>query len=264
LGRFRSAVVSRADRLRRIASVLVRIGLFATIVAGAVAGGRLIERHVRTSKSFATQVITLEGIQRLGRDEVLREAGLGIGKKVFDVSAKTAQRNLLKHPWIATATVVRRLPGTYRVTISERQAVALLSMGDLYLVADDGTVFKPLGDGDPFDLPIITGVDRDVFTSDRDFRISIINDLVGLLDDYARVGLLRREKIAEIHLQSDRGVSLYIGSDATQVRLGRAPFLGKLRRLKKVLDRLEKKQSRAYYVYLDNVRRPDRVTVKLR
>lgn len=260
----RTAISSRTDRLRRLGGVLARLLLFAIIVASAVAGGRLIERHVRTSKSFATQVITLKGTRRLGRDEVLRQAGLAIGKNVFEVSPKTAQRNLLNHPWIASAEVVRRLPGTYRVTISERQAVALLSMGDLYLVADDGTVFKPLTDGDPFDLPIITGVDRETFTSDREFRISIISDLVAMLDDYARVGLKRREKLAEIHLESDRGVSFYIGSDATHVRLGRPPYLGKLRRLKKVLDSLEKKKSRAYYVYLDNVRRPDRVTVKLR
>jgi hypothetical protein len=31
-----------------------------------------------------------------------------------------------------------------------------------------------------------------------------------------------------------------------------------------VLDRLEQKRARAAYVYLDNVRRPDRVTVRLR
>jgi cell division protein FtsQ len=250
--------------VRRIGMGLVRIGLFAVIVASAVAGGRLIERHVRTSKSFATSVITVKGSRRLGREEVLQQAGLALGKNVFEVSAKAAQRNLLNHPWIASAMVVRRLPGTYRVTISERQAVALLSLGELYLVADDGTVFKPLDDGDPFDLPIITGIDRNAFTTDRDFRISIIADLVGLLDDYARAGLLRREKLSEVHLGPNQRVSLYIGSDATEVRLGRAPFLSKLRQLHTVLDRLEKKKSRAYYVYLDNVRRPDRVTVKLR
>ncbi|MBN1652425.1 MAG: FtsQ-type POTRA domain-containing protein [Deltaproteobacteria bacterium] len=253
-----------ADRLHRIGGALARIALLAVLVAGAVAGGRLIERHVRTSKSFATKVIKLEGASRLGRDEVLRQAGLAKGKNIFEVSAESARRNLLKHPWIATASVVRRLPGSYRVSISERRAVALLSIGDLYLVADDGTVFKPLAEGDPFDLPIITGVDSDEFASDRDFRASLIADLVGLLEDYARAGLMRRERLAEIHLEPGRNVALYVGSDSTEIRLGKPPFLGKLHRLKKVLESLEKKKSRAFYVYLDNVRRPDRVTVRLR
>ena len=55
-----------------------------------------------------------------------------------------------------------------------------------------------------------------------------------------------------------------VGADATHVRLGQRPFRQKLRRLRRVLDRLQKRHDRAAYVYLDNRRRPDRVTVKLR
>jgi cell division protein FtsQ len=260
----RDKAAVKTFRLRRIGMTISRGILLVIIVAGAIAGGRLIERHVRTSKSFATKVITLEGARRLGRDEVLRQAGLVVGRNIFDVNPKDAQRDLLKHPWIASAKVERRLPGTYRVEINERQAVALLSIDDLYLVADDGTVIKSLTEGDPFDLPIITGIDSDEFTSDRDFRASILADTVGLIDEYGNDGLSLREKIAEVHVEPDHGVTLYVGSDATEVRLGKPPFEGKLRRLKTVLDSLERKKSRALYVYLDNVRRPDRVTVRLR
>ena len=34
--------------------------------------------------------------------------------------------------------------------------------------------------------------------------------------------------------------------------------------MKKVFDRLERERARAEYVYLDNEKRPDRVTVRLR
>jgi cell division protein FtsQ len=260
----RNKAMLKTVGLRRIGMLISRGVLFAVIVAGAIAGGRLIERHVRTSKSFAIKAITLDGARRLGRDEVLQQARLVMGRNVFDVSPKAAQQALLKHPWIASAKVERRLPGTYRVEISERQAVALLSIDDLYLVADDGTVFKPLTEGDPFDLPIITGIDSDEFVSDRDFRASILADAVGLIDEYGRGGLSRRDKIAEVHIEPDHGVTLYVGGDATEIRLGKPPFESKIRRLKTVLDSLERKKSRALYVYLDNVRRPDRVTVRLR
>ena len=68
----------------------------------------------------------------------------------------------------------------------------------------------------------------------------------------------------EIHFERDGTLSMYVGDDATYVRLGRAPYQAKLRRLRRVLDELGRRDARAEYVYLDNVRRPDRVTVRLR
>ena len=48
------------------------------------------------------------------------------------------------------------------------------------------------------------------------------------------------------------------------MRLGHGPFRDKLRRLRTVLDELGERGARALYVYLDNERRPDRVTVRVR
>ena len=47
-------------------------------------------------------------------------------------------------------------------------------------------------------------------------------------------------------------------------RLGKAPFRDKLGRFRDVLARLARRRAEAAYVYLDNERRPDRVTVRLR
>ena len=67
-----------------------------------------------------------------------------------------------------------------------------------------------------------------------------------------------------MHVESNDGISLYVGADATYVRLGRGPFRKKLARLRQVVDEIASRRARAAYVYLDNVRRPDRVTVRLR
>jgi cell division protein FtsQ len=142
--------------------------------------------------------------------------------------------------------------------------VALLALDALYLVAEDGTAFKKVEDGDPVDLPVITGVDQVGSGSDRALSNSVLLSAVALLHDYREVGLFRREPIAEIHVEPDAGLSLYIGEDATHVRLGARPYRQKLRRLRGVLDRLEKRHDDPAYVYLDNQRRPDRVTVRLR
>jgi hypothetical protein len=78
------------------------------------------------------------------------------------------------------------------------------------------------------------------------------------------VGLWRREPIAEVHVEADDSLSLYVGNDTTYVRLGRAPFREKLQKIRRVFDALDARDTRAAYIYADNVRRPDRVTVRLR
>lgn len=258
------AVRALGAKLRRPAEIVLRTLIVAVVGVGAVAVGRLVERHVRTSPAFEVRAIELEGHVRTSREELLERAGLALGRNVFDVSPEEAEARLSAHPWIAEALVTRRLPGSYDIEVRERRAVALLALGEVFLVAEDGAVFKRAEDGDPIDLPVITGVERERFLRDRAFRTSILLEAVALLHDYRGAGLARREPIGELHVERDDGLSLYVGDDATYVRLGHGPFRPKLRRLRTVLDELGRRGARAEYVYLDNERRPDRVTVRVR
>ncbi len=260
MGRVRSF----GARLERPLELVGRALLVIVVGVGAVALGRLVERHVRTSPAFAVREITLEGHVRLTREDILGMAGLALEQNAFEVAPEEAQRRIAEHPWIAEAHVRRRLPGSYAIEVRERRPVALLVLGEVYLVAEDGAVFKRVEEGDPIDLPVITGVDRERFTRDRAFRTSVLLEAVALLHDYRGAGLWSREPIGELHVERDDGLSLYVGDDLTYVRLGHGPFREKLRRLRTVMDELGERGARAAYVYLDNERRPDRVTVRVR
>lgn len=232
--------------------------------AGAVATGRLVERYVRTADAFATRAVEIGGNSRLSEHDLLDAAGLALGQNIFDVSPEDAEARLLAQPWIAEAHVQRRLPGTYRVDVRERSAAALLVLDRIFLVGDDGTLFKPLEPGDPTDLPVVTGIDPERFAADAAHRQALLVNVVALMHDYRDAGLWRREPIAEIHMEPDEGLVLYVGDDAALVRVGKPPFRQKLHRLRGVLDQLGSDKARPAYVYLDNQRRPDRVTVRLR
>lgn len=249
---------------KRVGSVALRGLLVVAIAGGAVAVGRLLEAHVRRSDAFATKVLEVTGNERLDRAAVLASAKLAIGQNAFAVSPEEAERALRSNPWIVSAHVVRRLPDTYTVMIEERQAVAILALEQPYLVAGDAAVFKRWEPGDPEELAVITGVEQANFAADRVYRTSILVNAVALLHDYRDAGLWRRAPIQEIHVESDEGFTLYVGEDATTVRLHRPPFRKKLTRLRRVFDQLAAKDVEPAYVYLDNVRREDRVTVQLR
>ena len=248
----------------RMHSYVARGVIAVTAVGLLLAVAALLERHIRTSKSFAIEQIEVSGNEQLTNAQVLRAAGLAVGQNVFAVGPEQARDNLLREPWIEAADVRRRLPGRFSVEIRERHAVALLASGQLQLVSDEGTVFKPLEPNDPSDLPVISGLDPNLRTQDEQALSSSLLDSVALLHAYQDAGLARREPISEIHVDNDRGLSLYVGSDAMYVRLGKGPFRQKLERMREVLTRLAKDKARAAYVYLDNQRRQDRVVARLR
>ena len=255
---------SKLPLVRRIGYWCLQLLAAAGIALGVSAAGRLLLRHLETAPAFSTTNIEIKGATQLGPSEIQRIAGLAIGRNVFRVDAEEAAARLLAEPWIEEASVQRRLPGTYQIQIKERRALALLSAGDLYLVGEDGVAFKKLSRGDPADLPIITGLPVTVIEKDKRAAASVLLQAASLLRDYVEAGLSRREPISEVRIEPDDSLSVYVGADATFVRFGKAPYRPKLRRLREVFGQLAAQRARAQYVYLDNDRRPDRVTVRLR
>jgi cell division protein FtsQ len=262
--RMREAGARIAARAYGPARMLFRLVMAAGLVAASVAIVRFVDRYARTSPEFAIDTLTITGNERVPSDELEEAMGLAIGDNVFSRSPEEARTALESHPWIASATVRRRLPRMVEVEVRERVPALMLVLDEPYLVDEDATVFKPFEEGDPVDLPVITGVDAERFSNDRGYRTELLTSSIALVHEWQAASLARREPIAEIHVEPDEGLTLFVGDDGTEIRLGRGPYRSKLARLRRVLDELSRRQSRPLYVYLDNVRRPDRVTVRVR
>ena len=244
---------------RRLGQLVLLAGAAATTLWFA----RTLEQYVRTADAFSIRNVLVEGNQQLGDMQVRRIARLRLGANIFEVSPVEARDHLLDHPWIEEAAVRRRLPGELRIEVVERRPVALVALDHLYLVSDDGTVFKRLGVDDPVDLPVITGLESRRFYEDYTYRTAVLPRSLAVLQDYEGAGLTAREPVSEIHFESPEDIALFVGQDGMHLRLGRGQHRQKFRRLRRILSRLEEEDSRPAYVYLDNRRRPDRVTVRL-
>ncbi|MFT3921276.1 MAG: FtsQ-type POTRA domain-containing protein [Myxococcales bacterium] len=269
-------------RLKRPGIIVLRVLGGVVAVAGLWSVGRLLQHHLTNSPAFAIETIEIEGTSRVERAELLEAAGIDLGKNVFALSPEAVRTRLLAHPWLSEVSVTRKLPGRFDIKVREREPVALLLVeacapeqgqsedplcdepSSLYLVSEQGHVFKRLEGEDPVDLPVITGADRKRFGAEPEFQQGVLLEAVALLSAYRSAGLAQRLPIGEVHIENNDALSVYVGEELTLVRLGHSPFDQKLRRMKKVFDRLEHEHASAEYVYLDNERRPDRVTVRLR
>jgi cell division protein FtsQ len=264
VARTRARARAALERARRPLAVAGRVAAALVLAVGSVALARVLDRYVRTAPEFAVATLEIEGESRLTEAEITACAGIALGDNVFARSIDEVRADLSSHPWIAEATVERRLPSTFRITVRERVPAAILMLETTYLVSDEGAVFKSLEAGDPVDLPVITGVSHDRFFTERAYRTQLSTSIVGLLSEWQSAGMGRREPVGEVHVEPDESLTLFVGEDGTEVRLGVGPYRGKIDRLRRVLDELSTRRARPLYVYLDNVQRPDRVTVRVR
>lgn len=251
-------------RWDRIAAVL-RTVLGVLVVASAstaVAWGA--RQYVRTSARFFVTEMVVLGEKQRSEAELLQQAGLRKGVSVFAIDLDEARGKLLADPWISEATLARRLPGTILVQVREREAGAIVALGESYLASRDGEIFKKLDVRDPADLPVITGISPDLLADDREGVKRTIRRALDLASDFERAPLGQRAPLQEIHVAADGAVTLVVGKNALSLSLGEPPFRRKLDQAARVLREADRRGVRPDILLLDNDARPDRVVLRVR
>lgn len=251
--------------VRFLGSLLKLASGIAIVVGTATALTWGLYRYAKTTPRFAINQIPVEGSHRLTDVQVAKLGGVSLGQNVFSVDTEAIERRLLASPWIRRATVVRRLPGELRIELEERQAAAIATLADrLYLVTREGEPFKQIGEGDPFDLPVVTGVDLEQLVRDRPREIRRIGVAMEVLRHYERMPLARVHAAQEVHLGDDGSVTVTVGKEGVVLHLGHGPWKKKLLMAARVVGLTQKRGQSPGIVFLDNRAHPERVVVRMR
>ncbi|MEO8877518.1 MAG: FtsQ-type POTRA domain-containing protein [Polyangiaceae bacterium] len=249
----------------------VRGTVGAILIAGVALGVAWSARqYVLTSPRFAVTHIEVVGAKMRSNDELSYESTLAIGQNIFSIDLDLARAAVAKDPWIHDVEIARRLPGTILLSVTEREAAAIVAVtgadgaSDAFLASHDGEMFKRLEVGDPSDLIVVTGITQDAIAQDRDGVTRSILRALDLASDYSHTRLAAHSPLEEIHLGRDGTTSIVIGKNALTLTLGAPPFRKKLDQASRVLAEVEKRGGKADVVLLDNDTRPDRVVVRMR
>lgn len=240
---------------------LLKVAVALGLLAGAGAGGFQAWTWARTSPTFAVQTLEVEGAQRVPAAELLRLGRLVKGVNLFSFDARAAEREMASHPWVRLVSLTRRLPSGVHVRVEERTAVALVSLGELYLVDTDGELFKRVQASDGVDAPLVTGLDRAAFGQRPEAEKARLVQALDAIAAWGRDEALAHEPLSEVRL-SDDGLAL-VTMKGLEVRLGDGGLQKGLERLAKVKRELAARRLEAALVRLDNRVRPDWVTVQL-
>lgn len=90
---------------------------------------------------FTVNRITMSGHEETSPSDIMDAVAVEIGTPIFDVDLAELKARVEELDWVESASVVRALPDTIHVDITEREPFALWQMdGALQVVSADGTV----------------------------------------------------------------------------------------------------------------------------
>jgi cell division protein FtsQ len=235
------------------------------LVAGVSVGAAwALRRHVMTSARFALAEVNVVGNETRPTPALVAESGLAIGVNIFAADLDAARARILADPWVSEASLVRRLPRTISIVVTERKAAALVVLGDTYLASADGEPFKKIEINDPIDLPVVTGLRPESLADDRLETTRTIRRAIDLALEFEHGELAKRAPLQEVHVAPDGNFTLVVGRAAMQLVLGMAPFRRKLDQAARVVAELDRRGASAGAIMLDNDARPERVVVRIR
>ncbi len=231
--------------------------------SGLVAWGA--HRYALSSPRFAVRQIEVKGQKRKTDEQIAQIAGVKRGDNVFAVDTNKVEQKLLADPWIKQVKVARALPSTLSIELEEREVGALASIGErLYLVTKSGEPFKPIEEGDPYDLPVVSGVTAEDLGRDRARAVERIALGLEIVRHWERIPMSRVHPAQEVHLGAGGDVSLTLGKAGITVHVGKGPWRKKLLMAERVIGQMEKKGRVPGIVFADNVAHPERVVVRMR
>ena len=237
-------------------------------LAGLCLGLLFLYHLLLTSSYFCIKDIRnieIDGVRRLTPEAILHLANLGPDTNLLAIRPGRLEQALMAHPWIARAEVTRQWPHRLRLHLQEREPVALVQLGEeLYYIDRQGSLCKPLSPGDSHDFPVITGLQPENLQHPEGSLAPLVAQAFQLLDVLKEVQApLNLENISEVHLDLDRGFTLYINGLGAALDLGFNDYSEKLRKFAQVLPALVQKGYLAKTGRI-NLDYPDRVLINLK
>jgi len=249
--KIRTSMIARKNRLRRrladtLGEFLRALGLLLSAVVLCClfiyAYGYLL-----STPYFEIKEISVRGLKELTEQDVLTQAAMTPRQNLLSVNVDALAGRISANPWVKNIHVGRELPNRIVLAIKERNPVALVKQSNgLYLMDNEGNVFKKLDKNDEVDLPVLTGVDFKEKEKSK-LLLSTLNLLqtMAASNRYSYLGA-----ISEVNVNDIVGVSL-LTDTGLYLKLGTDNYEKKLNKLSAVMADMEKRGMRKGYLFVD-------------
>ena len=221
--------------------------------------GHWVYVHLLEDPSFRVREVEIEGCGKI-RPEAIRSLIMIEGMpNLFALRLEEIARRVETHPWIDHLVMRKVFPNKVKVQIEERRPIAILQLEELYYIDAKGVIFSPVGDGDGYNFPFLTGLTRQALEKDPEASRDLLMKALDFLRMTEKEKVSPLEEISEIHLSRSFGMDCYTRANGLEVKMGKDSFDEKLRRLSIVWSDLQKRGLSAMSIDCSDL---DRIVVK--
>ncbi|RMG16129.1 MAG: FtsQ-type POTRA domain-containing protein [Deltaproteobacteria bacterium] len=270
----------------------VRLLLSAILVAGTFSAVVGVYIWATTSPRFAVTDVRISGNARAKLSELAALSGLRAGTNLFLVSEEAVARQIERHPWVKAAAVEKRLPHTVEIVVEEHVPEALAVLDGLYLVSTEGVPFKPLGPGEVYDLPVVTGItlggrregrrgsaggagpvedSAEAGAPAAETALQTVQpklrSALSFIRAWKKAGLDDKMTLSEVNVDDVAGLTATArpveGGPPVVVHMGEGELSRRLARLVQLHEVLRKRSQRPLEIFLNNHTRPQWVVARV-
>ncbi len=203
---------------------------------------------------FRTEELFIEGTRRLTEKQVARQARVHKGANVLAINLSLVRKRLLAHPWIAEAEVNREIPTGLNIRIKEHSPLAVVDVGQKFLINHRGKIFKAWDASDPVDLPVINGLNisdltvtgqpdppKGGGTSGQSASFKAVMKVLQLGGGQASI--LPNRLIRQIRVDRQIGLTIYAFDRVKAINLGYNDYAGKYQVLENLFSYIKRQQN---------------------
>ncbi|MCP4681433.1 MAG: FtsQ-type POTRA domain-containing protein [Desulfobacterales bacterium] len=249
-GRSPKKIFSLLHVVHWISATIVKGSLLIAIVAMISLTFLSLYRYLINSPYLKLQQIDVEGVEQEIRHELIRLSGLDLDMSMLSIDLKKLKQKMEEHPWVRSVGLERRFPNTLIVYAENEIPCAIVVMDKLYCMNRWGEIFREVYDSDKMDLPIVTGISKQVPVKRKQLKRAA--RIIRVLESEEK--LLSLSQLSEVNLKKDDGLSLYFsqwsaevkimcelpaGTDSQQAEAQLMCLLNKMHGLRKVAEHLK-------------------------
>lgn len=249
--------------IKKFISTLLSLAAFIGTVVGVGYGWQSLNQSPRVQVSE----VIVEGINRVSQSEVDAYLGGVYGQSIFELNLDNLAFELRRHPWVADVSVRRKLPDSLMVTIVEHEPSIFVSFNDVFVADQTGHLFKRLSSRDGLFFPVLTGLELGATELGSEKVKATVQEAIQIVKAMEKHKAVFG-RVEEIHFDVDLGWSIVTRPSNKNEGILRT-HLGSsaLRRIivaRDILTQLNKMSHEPEIIWVDGVKNPDRVHVRLR
>lgn len=221
-------------------------------IVGVIFGGYRLYGFMKSSEYFSIKKINVFGTKYSFADDIKDLSGISEGDNIFSFSSDKAAEQIKNHPWVRKVIVNKHLPDRVSIEVIEYKPAMLINFSRLYLVDENGIVFKILSEDELFDLPIISGITKDDYLNNTELYRQKILTIFDIESRFSK--LFPHLPISEIVVEKDGDYTIITAKNSFEIRLGQSNYERKLEILSMILNKSKDLNINPQIVFLDTKR----------